>query len=128
MRGIVRHRNQAGDRREVPMRFAFGVVLALTIGIGAYFGSAQAAGSATANGRVHYPSSFAAIGDSWAAPSVTADSWATGTNTTVDSQYLRILAHNPAIRGHDYNLAKAHAATGPGMSDLAFQAAGAIAK
>jgi hypothetical protein len=110
------------------MRFAFGVVLALTIGIGAYFGSAQAAGSATANGRVHYPSSFAAIGDSWAAPSVTADSWATGTNTTVDSQYLRILAHNPAIRGHDYNLAKAHAATGPGMSDLAFQAAGAIAK
>src|SRR5215471_6884563 len=75
-----------------------------------------------------YPSSFAAIGDSWTAPNVTADSWATGTNRTVDSQYLRILAHNPAIRGHVYNLAEAHAETGPGMSDLAFQARGAIAQ
>ena len=77
---------------------------------------------------IHDPSSFAAIGDSWTAPGVTTDSWATGTNKTVDSQYLRILAHDPAIRGHVYNLAEAHAATGPGMSDLAFQAAGAIAR
>jgi hypothetical protein len=77
---------------------------------------------------IRYPSSFAAIGDSWTAPSVIADSWATGTNRTVDSQYLRILAHDPAIRGHAYNLAEAHAATGPGVSDLAFQVAGAIAR
>jgi hypothetical protein len=75
-----------------------------------------------------YPSSLAAIGDSWTAPNVDADSWATGTNQEVDSQYLRILAHNPAIRGHAYNLAEAHAATGPEMSDLAFQTAGAIAR
>ena len=75
-----------------------------------------------------YPSSLAAIGDSWTGPSVAADSWATGTTKAVESQYLRILAHNPAIREHVYNLAEAHAATGPGVSDLAFQAAGAIAR
>ena len=75
-----------------------------------------------------YPGSLAAIGDSWTGPGVAADSWATGTSRTVASQYLRILAHNPAIRGHAYNFAEAHAITGPEMSDLAFQAAGAIAK
>src|SRR5262249_43350116 len=57
-----------------------------------------------------YPGSLAAIGDSWTGPSVAADSWATGTNKAVESQYLRILAHNPAVRGHAYNLAEAHAA------------------
>lgn len=77
---------------------------------------------------IHYPNSLAAIGDSWTAPSVIAASWATGSKKTVDSQYLRILAHNPAIRGHVYNLAEAHVASGNGMSDLAFEAAGAIAK
>src|SRR5437879_1715037 len=35
-----------------------------------------------------YPSSLAAIGDSWTGPYVAADSWATGTNRTVKSQYL----------------------------------------
>lgn len=90
--------------------------------------SVARAGGVSGRMGIHYPSSFAAIGDSWTGPSVSADSWATGTNKTVDSQYLRILAHNPAIRAHAYNLAEAHAATGPGMSDFAFQAAGAIAK
>jgi hypothetical protein len=75
-----------------------------------------------------YPSALAAIGDSWTGPDAAADSWATGTNKSIDSQYLRILAHNPAIRGHPYNLAEAHAVTGPEMSDLAFQAGGAIAE
>ena len=90
--------------------------------------SASQAGGFTGRIGIQYPSSFAAIRDSWTGPSVTADSWATGTNRTVDSQYLRILAHNPAVRGHAYNFAEAHAETGPGMSDLAFQAAGAISK
>ena len=40
---------------------------------------------------------------------VRANSWATGTNPAVDSVYLRILAHNPAIKGHDFNLAQAGA-------------------
>jgi len=90
--------------------------------------SAAPGGAVAQRMDINYPSSFAAIGDSWTAPSVAADSWATGTKRTVDSQYLRILAHNSAIRGHAYNLAEAHAATGPGVSDLAFQAGGAIAK
>jgi hypothetical protein len=87
--------------------------------------------ASAARGRTNtfpYPGSLAAIGDSWTAPAAAADSWATGTSRTVASQYLRILAHNPVIRGHAYNFAEAHAATGPEMSDLAFQASGAIAR
>ena len=34
------------------------------------------------------------------------NSWATGTNPAVDSVYLRILARNPKIRGHNVNLAQ----------------------
>jgi lysophospholipase L1-like esterase len=30
-------------------------------------------------------------------------SWATGTKTSVDSLYQRVLAANPAIKGHEYN-------------------------
>jgi hypothetical protein len=36
---------------------------------------------------------------------IRANSWATGTNPAVNSVYLRILARNPAIRGHNVNLA-----------------------
>ena len=35
-----------------------------------------------------------------------ADSWATGTNTAVNSIYLRLLAVNPAIKGHNFNVAR----------------------
>jgi hypothetical protein len=41
-------------------------------------------------------------------------SWSTGYNTTVDSQYERILAANPGVSGHEYNDAK----TGAKMSAL----------
>ena len=34
------------------------------------------------------------------------NSWATGSNRAVNSLYRRILAHNPAIKGHNANLAK----------------------
>jgi hypothetical protein len=37
---------------------------------------------------------------------IRANSWATGTNPAVNSVYLRILAKNPAIRGHNFNLAQ----------------------
>src|SRR3954465_9732740 len=37
---------------------------------------------------------------------VRANSWATGTNPDVNSVYLRILAHNPAIKGHNENYAR----------------------
>jgi hypothetical protein len=36
---------------------------------------------------------------------VRANSWATGTNPAVNSVYLRILAENPKIEGHNVNLA-----------------------
>lgn len=34
------------------MRYLFGAILALSVGIGAYFGSAKVAGSAATNGRI----------------------------------------------------------------------------
>jgi len=37
---------------------------------------------------------------------IRANSWATGTNPAVNSVYLRILAKNPAIKGHNFNLAQ----------------------
>jgi lysophospholipase L1-like esterase len=43
-----------------------------------------------------------------------ADSWSTGTSTSVDSEYERILAANPAISGHEYN----DAVVGATMADL----------
>lgn len=70
-----------------------------------------------------YPSSMASTGDSitrayndCAFPYVDcpAASWSTGTNTTVNSHYRRILAANPAISGRNFN----NAATGADMADL----------
>jgi lysophospholipase L1-like esterase len=53
-----------------------------------------------------------------------ANSWSTGTSTSVQSWYLRLLANNPAISGHDYNDAK----TGAKMVDLQGQAATAVSQ
>jgi hypothetical protein len=41
-------------------------------------------------------------------------SWSSGSDPSVDSQYTRLLALNPAIAGHQYNIAK----TGAKMADL----------
>jgi lysophospholipase L1-like esterase len=46
------------------------------------------------------------------------NSWGTGSNSAVDSVYRRILAENPAIEGHNANLAK----DGGTIEDLAAQA------
>jgi lysophospholipase L1-like esterase len=51
-------------------------------------------------------------------------SWSTGTNSAVDSQYLRILAANPAISGHAFNDAK----SGATMVDLDGQLKAAAAQ
>jgi lysophospholipase L1-like esterase len=65
-----------------------------------------------------YPSSMAATGDSitkafnsCATPftDCPANSWATGTNATVNSFYLRIRAANPAITGNQFNDARSGA-------------------
>jgi lysophospholipase L1-like esterase len=53
-----------------------------------------------------------------------ANSWSTGTSSSVQSWYLRLLATNPAISGHNYNDAK----TGAKMVDLPEQASTAVAQ
>ena len=75
------------------------------------------------------PSSMAAVGDSitQAASTVAVgvdtpqNSWSTGTNVNVNSHYLRLLALNPAISGHNNN----QSVSGAKMFDLAGQMAGA---
>ena len=81
-----------------------------------------------------YPGSLAATGDSITQaydadslfpPGARAQySWATGSSTSVDSIYLRILAANAAIAGHGFN----DSVTGAKMIDLAGQVTGAIAQ
>jgi lysophospholipase L1-like esterase len=78
-----------------------------------------------------YPNSMAATGDSITRAFNTcsfpfidcpANSWATGTSTTVNSFYLRILAVNPGISGHLSN----DAVSGAQMADLPSQVANAV--
>jgi len=80
-----------------------------------------------------YPNAIAVLGHSGATgydsdpkrPGADAreNSWATGDNPAVDSVYLRLLALNPAVRGHNTNVAVA----GTGVDDLAGQADQALA-
>lgn len=49
-------------------------------------------------------------------------SWSTGSSTSVNGHYLRVLASNPAIYGHAYNDAR----SGARMSSLVTQAATAV--
>jgi hypothetical protein len=75
-----------------------------------------------------YPNSIAVLGHSGATgedsdparphEDARQNSWATGANPAVNSVYRRILAVNPAIRGHAYNGAWGGATVG----ELAFQA------
>jgi lysophospholipase L1-like esterase len=86
----------------------------------AVIGAAALAAAAVAAGvgarTSSYPSAMAVLGNSGATgyasnPAHTgqdarANSWATGTNPAVKSVYARILARNPAIRGHNQNFAQ----------------------
>lgn len=78
------------------------------------------------------PASIAALGDSISqgfdafgktVSAHLADSWSTGKAPAVKSQYLRVLAANPAIAGHSYNFAQ----TGAQVASLSAQAARAVA-
>ncbi len=81
---------------------------------------------------VGYPNSIAVLAHSGAtgensdphAPGaeVRENSWATGTNPAVKSLYLRILARNPKIKGHNFNLAEG----GATVDELVFQAEEAV--
>jgi len=78
-----------------------------------------------------FPSSMVALGDSITAAygsclaptACPRNSWATGDGTQVNSHYRRILASNPAIKGHNTNVAK----PGSTSADLPGQAASAAA-
>ncbi|RJL27147.1 GDSL-type esterase/lipase family protein [Bailinhaonella thermotolerans] len=95
--------------------------------------SASYAGAAPrADGGLAAPDSIAALGDSitrgfnacgWYLD-CTSRSWAAGDHASVRSHYSRILATNPDIAGHNYNLAK----SGADSRDLARQAAEAVTR
>jgi lysophospholipase L1-like esterase len=80
-----------------------------------------------------YPNSMDALGDSITRAFNTCsfpftdcpeNSWATGTNSTVNSYYLRLLALNPAISGHNFN----DAVSGAKMEALKGQAEKAVSR
>lgn len=88
--------------------------------------------AAPATAAVAPPNSMASLGDSitrgfnacgWYVD-CTSRSYSTGDNSSVNSQYLRILAKNSAISGKNYNDAK----TGAKASDMAGQAASAVSQ
>jgi lysophospholipase L1-like esterase len=94
-------------------------------------GLVSSAPSASAGARKDLPSSMAALGDSitagfgacFALTSCHRNSWATGDGTLVNSHYRRIVAGNPAMRGHAHNLAD----PGAVVADLPGQATRAVA-
>jgi lysophospholipase L1-like esterase len=90
-----------------------------TLALLAVLASAIVAPSASA--RAALPSSIASTGDSLTRAAGTgflpwtdnpAGSWSTGTDTSVNSHYLRLLALNPKIRGRNYNDARSGAKMG----------------
>jgi lysophospholipase L1-like esterase len=84
-------------------------------------------------GRSSLPSSIASTGDSLTRAAGTgilpwtdnpAGSWSTGTDTRVNSHYLRLRALTPKIQGHNYNDAR----SGAKMGELATQMDKAISQ
>lgn len=92
------------------------VSLLLLVGSVALVGVAISPPAKSAVEYVGYPNSMAVLGHSGATgessdpryPGLVLgqNSWATGTNPKVKSIYLRILALNPTIKGHNINLAQ----------------------
>jgi lysophospholipase L1-like esterase len=102
-------------------------VLALCMGL-----AVASLGIASAR-AITYPNSMDALGDSSTRAYNTCktpftdcpeNSWATGTNKEVNSAYLRLLALNPEVSGHNYN----DAVSGAKMSALNGQAEKAVAR
>ena len=82
---------------------------------------------AVAEARIAYPKSIAATGNSLTRAAGTgflpwtdnpAGSWSTGTDPSVNSHYLRLLALNPKIRGKNYNDARSGAKMGELSSQM----------
>ena len=111
-RGRVIRRLTPSPRRLAPL--ALGLLLVAVV----------APGTLAARGGL--PSSMASTGDSLTRAAGTgffpwtdnpAGSWSTGTDPSVNSHYLRLLALNPKIRGKNYNDAR----SGAKMGELASQ-------
>lgn len=105
--------------------WSLGTILAAVVPVFATSAAAERA-------HVGYPNSIVVLGHSGATgfnsdpqrpeTDVPANSWATGSNPDVRSIYLRILEANPAIRGHNANLAR----DGARITDLAGQSEAAV--
>jgi lysophospholipase L1-like esterase len=115
-------------------RAAFVATLALLAGLGTAAGASAAAKPSATTG-VPLPNSMASTGDSITrAYDATASgcflsdcpqySWSTGTSTSVNSEYQRILAANRGINGNEWNDAK----TGAKMDALDAQLATAASQ
>lgn len=101
-------------------------LLAVLVAVGAAVAAATASGATLPAAK-----SLAALGDSitraydtcsTAYTDCPANSWSTGTNTTVDSWYLRLRTQNPSL------VANNDAKTGAKMVDLAGQASTAVSQ
>ena len=99
----------------ITRRRGSGVVLTLVL-VAAAVMAVASQGSAAVKPTPGYPGSVVILGDSRGTGAdsdptrpnadVPSNDWATGTNPAVDSVYLRLLARDPAIKGHNYNLAQ----------------------
>jgi lysophospholipase L1-like esterase len=105
--------------------------LVFTLALVAFLSTGESA--AAEPGKVGYPDSIASTGDSITRAFNTcsfpfidcpANSWSTGTSTTVNSQYRRILGQNSLINGRNFNDAK----TGAKMVDLNGQVTTAVSE
>jgi lysophospholipase L1-like esterase len=109
-------------------RYAWIRFLAAPLAALAILASTSGAGAAA----TPLPKSMAALGDSITRGfnacgfffDCTALSWSTGTDTKVDSHYLRLLALQPKISGKNYNDAR----SGAKMADLNGQALAAVSQ
>jgi hypothetical protein len=119
---LVAHRRVGSARGVASLAVIFAMVLFIAGCGGGASGSqttveaAATQGSATVMPTPGYPGSVVILGDSRGigddsdpnrpSTDVPSNDWATGTNPAVDSVYLRLLARDPAVKGHNYNLAQ----------------------
>jgi hypothetical protein len=115
------------------MRWRLGRVRGWSAGVLAALAFVGASPGAPRSAAVDYPDGIVVMGHSGATGydsnpqrpgiDVLENSWATGSNPAVNSIYRRILARNPAIKGHNYNVAR----SGSDVNDLIRQARIAVA-
>ncbi len=115
------------------MSLSRSLIFLLALGFFATFTSAIASPGASEATRPTYPDSIVVLGHSGATgynsdpaypnSDIKENSWATGSNPAVNSIYRRILARNPGIEGHVFNVAT----DGSNVTDLMRQAREAVA-